>query len=313
MVTEPADAPKGCVCYIINNGYLLPALVSASQARCHTPASVADVVIVVIDEPHRQSAVFDRAAKALGVEVIYARAADIDHMHIMFGRFFLDRLLPEKYSRIAYVDGDTQVDGDLSPLFEAPLDPGRLFACRDPAQMFAELSPGWRRQIESERAAIGYEGAFDRYFNSGVLVADSASWPELSRLCLDLTARRGQSMKYPDQDILNLAVGERCELISNRWNFPGFLIGSPAERVAEPRIVHFMSNPRPWTVAAAPWGARRQHPYKNLLSSHPDLEFLKPARSLRTVMRYQIIQSLKMMIEYRAVGRLHETKPDLEF
>ena len=120
-------------------------------------------------------------------------------------------------------------------------------------------------------------------------------------------------MKYPDQDILNLAVGERCELISNRWNFPGFLIGSPAERVAEPRIVHFMSNPRPWTVAAAPWGARRQQPYKNLLSSHPDLEFLKPARSLRTVMRYQIIQSLKMMIEYRAVGRLHETKPDLEF
>ena len=311
MARDHMDNPSGCVCYIVNNGYLLPALVSASQARRHTPKSVADIVIVIVDRPHAEAAAFGEAAKSLSVEILYAQASDINNMHIMFARLFLDRLLSERYTRIVYIDGDTQVDGDLTPLFEVRVEDGHFLACRDPAHMFAQLSSTWRRRIDAERAAIDYQGPSDRYFNSGVLVVDRSSWPELARKCLDLADRRGQTMKFPDQDILNLAIGDRCRLISHRWNFPGFLIGSAAETKVQPRIYHFMSNPRPWIVAAPPWGTQRLRPYQDLLAQHPALAFLKPAGSIASVVRAHLAQTLKMALEYNRVGAYSETAPDI--
>ncbi|HEY3695991.1 glycosyltransferase family 8 protein [Phenylobacterium sp.] len=308
---EAAPQPRGCVCYVIDEGYLFPTLVSALQARAHVPPAVADVVIACIGEPTAHSEAVAAVAAARGVHFIRASHADIDGLHVMFGRFFLSEILPAHYRRVVYIDGDTQVRGALEPLFRADVPAGGFLACRDPAILFAQHDLAHRRRLAAYRQQIGLTGAAEDYFNSGVLVIDRAGWGAIAETCLGVYRERGEAFRFPDQDALNLGARDACTLISNRWNFPGFLIGSRAEAVALPRIYHFMSNPRPWNVAAQPWGEAWGAPYRGLLADHPELSFLKPSKSRMHVVRYCVQQFVKMSLSYRAVGRMREAPPQL--
>lgn len=306
-----AQSPTGCVCYVIDEGYLLPTLVSARQAREQVSRALADVVIVCVGPASARTEAAAAAARAMGLRFLQAAKADIGHLHVMFGRFFLCDLLPERYARVVYIDGDTQVRRTLDPLFEAQIPDGGFLACRDPGVLFARRDPKLRRQMSSHRAQIGLGGSPETYCNSGVLAFDRAGWRDVARACIDIYRERGAAFIHPDQDALNLAAAERCTLISNRWNFPGFLIGSSAETETRPHIYHFMSNPRPWTVAARPWGQAWGAPYEQLLAEHPELHFLKPAPSRAYTARYRLQQLLKMGFAYRAVGRMREAPPQL--
>ena len=303
---------NGCVCYVINSAYLFPTLVSSIQARKHVPVEVADVVIVCIGELNQDVRVAEDVASQHGVKLKYISKNVIDNMHIMFARLFIHVFFGDEYDRIVYIDGDTQVAGSLAPLFDVVIPSGGFLACRDPAGLFADLSSGWRGRVAAERRAIGYGQPLNRYFNSGVLVVDRSSWPEIAAECLKSIGQFGQKMKYPDQDILNLAVGDRCTLIANRWNFPGFLIGTAAEQRVKPHIYHFMSNPRPWKEQVAPWGAKWAKPYRDLLADHPALAALTPRPEIKMTPRYVLQQLYKGVLEYRRVARILEAAPDLE-
>jgi lipopolysaccharide biosynthesis glycosyltransferase len=306
-----SGAAKACVCYTIDEGYLLPALVSAIQARSQVATATADVVIIVIGERGEWSASGEAVAAEHAVRMVFAEREAIDRRHIMFARLYLPTLLTEPYRRIIYIDGDTQVRGDLTPLVEAPISPGRFLACRDPAVVFAELSERWRRRIASERAAVGYERPQADYFNSGVLVIDPESWPPLAEACFAMLSSGAGASRYPDQDLLNLAIGDCCTLISSRWNFPGFFIGSPAEARLRPRIYHFMSNPRPWIEPVRPWGAAWAEPYLKLIEDHPELAGLAPKRNRLRALRYWLQQEVKMETAYAPAGKVREPDPEL--
>lgn len=304
---------RACICYTIDEGYLLPALVSAIQARRLVAVAAADVVIVVLGARGEDSDAAEAVAAEYGVKMIFHDRGAIDGRHIMFARLYLPTLLSEQYRRLIYIDGDTQVQGDLSPLLDAPIETGRFLASRDPAAIFASLSERWRRKVAGEREAVGYHRPYAEYFNSGVLVIDPNTWEPLAKACFDLLDRSPAPTRYPDQDILNLAIGEQCTLISNRWNFPGFFIGSPAEARTAPRIYHFMSNPRPWIEPVRPWGARWAKPYVALIESHPELEALSPKRDGLRSLRYWLQQEVKIITEYHPAGRLDEPRPDIVF
>jgi lipopolysaccharide biosynthesis glycosyltransferase len=314
---QAADGPqerraaKACICYTIDEGYLLPALVSSIQARGQVAATTADVVIIVLGERGERSALAEAVASEHAVRMVFAERDAIEGRHIMFARLYLPKLLTEPYRRIIYIDGDTQVRGDLTPLIDAPIDPGRFLACRDPAVVFAELSNRWRKRVASEREAVGYRRPHADYFNSGVLVIDPESWPPLAEACFALLRRGAGTSRYPDQDLLNLAIGEHCTLISSRWNFPGFFIGSPAEARIRPRIYHFMSNPRPWIEPVRPWGAAWAKPYLKLIEDHPELAGLAPRRNRLRALRYWLQQEIKMETEYARAGEFDEPDPEL--
>jgi lipopolysaccharide biosynthesis glycosyltransferase len=308
---QESGAARACVCYTIDEGYLLPALVSAIQARSQLPSTTADVVIIVIGRRGEMSALAETVAAEHSVRMVFAERDAIDGRHIMFARLYLSTLLTEPYRRIIYIDGDTQVRGDLTPLVEAPISPGRFLACRDPAVVFAELSKRWRRRIAREREAVGYKRPHADYFNSGVLVIDRESWGPLAEACFALLRRGAGTSRYPDQDLLNLAIGDRCTFISSRWNFPGFFIGSRAEERLEPRIYHFMSNPRPWIEAVRPWGAAWAEPYRKLIEDNPALAGLTPRRSRLRALRYWLQQEMKIATEYTRAGQIREPDPEL--
>ena len=144
-----------------------------------------------------------------------------------------------------------------------------------------------------------------------MLVFDRSSWRSLSQTCFDYMKRDHRRFPYPDQDILNLAIGERCTLMSHRWNFPGFLIGSNAEDAVRPHIYHFMSNPRPWIVSVSPWNNGWTRPYKDLLERYPKLRSVAARTSSAQRARYWLQQRLKMITEYGPVGNFSEPPPEL--
>ena len=303
--------PTACVCYAIDEGYLLPALVSARQARSLTAAALADVVIVCIGEPSPTTAAAEDAAAAMGVRLLRVPKDAIDGLHPIFGRYFLSEVLPDQYSRLVYIDGDTQVRGSLDPLAQVAIPAGGFLACRDPGVLFEQRDGALRRKVREQRERMGLAVSPENYFNSGVLAVDRSAWREISRDCVAVYRERREVLAIPDQDALNLAAGRRCTLISNRWNFPGFLIGSRAEAETRPHVYHFMSNPRPWMIAAQPWGEAWRAPYGQFLADFPQLEHLRPRPSRRYTARYHLRQFVGMQIAYRAVGRMREAPPQL--
>jgi lipopolysaccharide biosynthesis glycosyltransferase len=292
-----------CVCYVVDEGYLFPTLVSAIQARQFT-SSAAEVVIACIGPMSPRAARIGEIAQAHGIELINAPSAAIDDMHVMFGRLFVDRFLPARFKRVIYIDGDTQIAGSLDPLVEAVIPQGAFLACRDPSSLFADLSPARRARLTEHHHQLGLSGVRGEYFNSGVLVLDRDGWAPLAQACVDCYRENQALFVHPDQDALNVAVGDRCRIISNKWNFPGFLIGSEAEAARRPHIYHFMSNPRPWKVSVGPWGARWSQPYADLLGAYPELAQIAPRRLLGEQVRYAVQQELKMWLEYRRVGKI---------
>jgi lipopolysaccharide biosynthesis glycosyltransferase len=295
---------NACVCYVVDEGYLFPTLVSAIQARRFTSPEVAEVVIACIGPRTSRVDQLARIAEASGVSLISVPLEVIDGMHVMFGRLFVDRFLPTRFKRIVYIDGDTQIAGSLDPLVNVEIPAGSFMACRDPSRLFAGLSPARRAALALHHEKLGLQDRAGDYFNSGVLVIDRGSWPHLARASLDSYAENQALFIHPDQDALNVAVGEHCVLISDKWNFPGFLIGSKAEAMRQPHIYHFMSNPRPWKVSVGPWGARWAKPYADLLAAYPELAEIAPRRLLRDQVRYAVQQEVKIWLEYRRVGQI---------
>ena len=290
-------------CYTIDEGYLLPTLLSASQLRRSLPTGLADVLVVCfgpVTAATRAAAAFS-GEEGIGFLTVPRQVLDGNPM--LCARFFLPQLIDPSYRDILYVDGDTQVTGSLAPLLAHPLGSGQVLAVPDPMTvMIGSASGPWparRAYFRSIGIPDERQGA---YFNSGVMRVSRTDWEALSRECLDLCRRSGERFTFRDQDALNLVVGSRAALASFRWNFPPFFMNFGAEDEIRPRLYHFMSNPRPWHGAFAPWGRAWHAPYAALAAARPDLgRSLKPLRGLR-VYKYAAQQRLKRFHESRTWG-----------
>jgi lipopolysaccharide biosynthesis glycosyltransferase len=78
---------------------------------------------------------------------------------------------------------------------------------------------------------------------------------------------RGDRIKYPDQDILNLAYADDCMKLPLRWNLNTTVYRNPPvesiytleetlDALTDPGICHFTGRHKPWI-----FGATTHHPY----------------------------------------------------
>lgn len=164
----------------------------------------------------------------------------------MYYRILAARLLPETVERVLYLDPDLIVTDNLEEFYHMPMD-GYFFAgIRDRLQD-KEDSPYWKE--------LGFTGK-NRYINSGVLLCNLTLLRKEQKVqdVFDMLKERGERLKFPDQDVINvlyegkIAVAEeRYNLNPNilRWweylgyNFAPFLIKRPA-------IIHYMGAEKPW-------------------------------------------------------------------
>lgn len=299
----PIEHPFSACCYAVNEGYLFPTLLSASQLRRKTPPNVADVVVACFGPPSEVTRLSAEFCASENIRFILVPSAVLNGAHTMFARFFLAQLLEPQYRQLVYLDGDTQVTDSLEPLVSYAMEPGSLLATPDCMTVMIDSQRGSWPARRAHFEAIGLPShRREAYFNSGVIRVERNDWDAISRECLKLYAARGSTFSFADQDTLNIVVGDHSRPISFRWNFPSFFMNLDVQSSINPRIYHFMSNPRPWDGTFPPWSSAWHEPYVALMASHPGL-----ARSMQRMgqlrkLRYAVQQRVKRVMESREWG-----------
>ena len=259
-----AVAPKRfAIYYCTDGGYLGPSLVSLLSLVESNPDLIAEADLFLLVDGVEASALARRAVERIfpsgngtGVSIL-AREDILDtkeSLKTAYGMFTGGETLAEacyyriffaKYLRqqgrhqtALYIDSDTIVQGDISPLFHR----------RAPAALLARLEvtrPEVTAAIERHQLEAG------RYFNSGVLSFDltHADLDEaLDRTLLTVRDHKEQLM-FQDQCALNLGFrGVFCELEQKYNHFISPFDASPSTSGA---ILHFLDRPKPWDTAYA--------------------------------------------------------------
>jgi len=210
-------------------------------------------------------------------------------------RWFIPEYLPAEIHRVLYVDSDTLVCRNLTPLFQSDLQERPVAAVED-------------LDAANSIPRLGLPPSAG-YLNSGVLLMDTDRWRQLdvagsvSRDCAQARYNPAQ-WKYPDQDGLNLLLQGNWARLAPEWNCyaclrlhqPNDL--SPAQRAAvtNPGIIHFTGPEKPWIAPHAP-------PYQNLYRHHTrqaGIRFPRPL-SIRLLLEHHRLR--KRLVIQRMIHR----------
>lgn len=195
-------------------------------------------------------------------------------------RLFFQDVLGNKTSeidRLLYLDADTIIVGDLSPLQQKP-EP--IYAVDD------SVSLGHKKSL-----------GVDRYFNSGVILLDVESWLRekyQERIKEFIRNNPVDHLLYPDQDILNIILKDKVTSLPRNYNMPSYSYalkgkdlskyckkyGVPVEQIEEgkkdPKILHSTG-----LLGIKPWMKNNIHPYNDvyrqyIYEANPSFELQSP-------------------------------------
>lgn len=232
----------------------------------------------------------------------------------MMSRLFLGDFAPAVYTQYLYMDGDVQIVGSLDPLIDAEVPPGRFMAANDPLTFQVDDNTPQSRQLLNHLKQIGLTLTQARnYFNSGVLRINRADWDKIGARAWELFSRNTGSRKFPDQDVLNLVGGEYRIPMSLRWNFPIFMRNSRVQAEIEPRILHFMSNPKPWQGKFPPWTQEACTPYSAMIRRYPALARFNVQMTFNKRMYYHLQQRRKRVCETLTWGLSERRRRILDY
>lgn len=229
------------------------AVVLASLRAHHTPDEIR-VVILADGFTDRDRRLVTQSAPELDCRWLAvnemaaldgARVEQRRYTKATLARLLIAELLPEE-ERVVYLDGDVVVETNLLGLAETDLGSGILGAVRadDPWVGCAE---GWPRTLLSPSLP---------YFNAGVLLIPVDRWREEGVGRQALALLKQYSLRWNDQDALNIVSAERWSELPRRYNVqPGFARAysaawalwpdDAAEAAENPAVVHF-SGAKPW-------------------------------------------------------------------
>ena len=185
-------------------------------------------------------------------------------------RLFLDEVLNVSVDRILYLDADTVVNADLSPLFLLDMQEKTMGMVLD--------SLGEKHKLQ-----IGL-GKADEYFNSGVILFDLKRWrqKEYSERIIKHVREQRNNYPAPDQDLLNVVCHGDIFRLDIRYNF------QPIHAVFSDRQFHRIMKPMVYydgeTIQVAreqvsiyhcfrflgefPWHEGNLHPYNEIFDQY---------------------------------------------
>lgn len=273
---------------------MFPALVSALGARRNSKTHSADVILFDVGVASPEGATVEKIAAKENIRYIRLDVGVLKGLHITYGRLMVNEVLPAEYEDFIYIDSDTQVWGRLDELVDASVANGEVLGSRDATTVL--LASGHKKGAELRRHMDSLnlpETAARDYFNAGIFKTNRTAWAPIAAEAVKL-AKSSPPTRFLDQDFINKVAHPAAKIISMRWNFPAFYLGSGLETVVEPRLVHFMSNPRPWQGSFFPWGAKGHDPYYDLVRSYPEMEpywpRLKPLRHAQYQLKQRYLQ-----------------------
>ena len=153
----------------------------------------------------------------------------------MYYRYLFADLLPQKVTRLIYMDADIICKGDILPLWQTDLQGKVLGAVRDYGE-------------DRSCGRIGLKNG--RYFNSGVLLMDLVKWrkEKLTQQLFRWLEQVGNTkILWGDQDALNGVIDGEFRELPNIYN--GIVINNTTLK-ADPEdvIVHYIDYIKPWHI-----------------------------------------------------------------
>lgn len=181
-----------------------------------------------------------------------------------FTRLFFDQILPEKVSRVLYLDCDTFIVNDLSSLYGTELNGKVGMLAEDP------FSAPYRNLLHLPREA--------KMYNSGVMLLDRYKYEQdnYDQKIRSVINAYGRKIIQGDQGILDIVfqdnvkvMGPRYNLISSYYEFSYSELKKYRHMInfyskdeiqaskKAPAVIHFTSD----FLNTRPWLAGSQHPY----------------------------------------------------
>ena len=163
-------------------------------------------------------------------------------------RLLIAELFPE-LDKCIYLDADMIACGDLGELYAQNIDGCYLGAVKTPYVYLDRGGPAFLRSIGLQRCQT--------YFNAGVLLLNLKKIREdnLTAVFQKLIARR---LPTQDQDILNIACGDKVKLLDYKYNckpkylterkklYPLFGRRMIEEAYRRPVLIHYSNKIKPW-------------------------------------------------------------------
>ena len=292
---------KSCCCYFVNQRYLLPALLSAIQAKANITIQDVDVTIFFFGIHGDVFDLFTKVCNYYGVRLVLVTPDRLKGMEFYYVKFLACDLVDETYEKILLIDADTQIEGSLDDLFRFPLPHEKILATRDPMTFqLDEPTPHWADQRNYLLSLGLTQYQIIRYFNAGVMMCNRQFLCDISKNLLRMMEERKSGLRFYDQDIFNIIIGNNHLDMSLKWNYPVFFdtygLSIPVKAV----VRHFMSKPRPWEGAFHPWGQSGWSPYLRVVELHPELKpFLMPFLGIKRL-KYTLQQNFKRYADGRA-------------
>jgi len=175
-------------------------------------------------------------------------------------RLMLPGLLAGKRDKLLYLDSDMMVLGDISKLWEIPMNGICILACQD--GKYPQVENCQARDILVE---LGMKLS-DPYFNSGLLLINILRWQKLgiTKKTIRLLQEKGVLFSHKNQDALNVVLLNEWNPIDIIWNVgtPHFFSSSNFDKniVEKAQIIHFTGRP--------PGFAGCVHPRKQQFNIH---------------------------------------------
>jgi lipopolysaccharide biosynthesis glycosyltransferase len=138
------------------------------------------------------------------------------------------------YDRLLYLDCDVFIREAIGELLDLDLGGHSLAALPERE---------WPKSNSKKTGKRLHLPVAENYFNSGVMVMNLAQLRRrgLVEQWLSLLKDGTKNLQYYDQDVLNITCNEDFLALDSRWNFT-----FPAAQLEKSKIIHFLSNRKPW-------------------------------------------------------------------
>lgn len=170
------------------------------------------------------------------IENIRSFFKDVYHFSIVtYYRLFIASLFPQ-YDKIVYLDCDLVVLGDISELYNVPMD-GHIFAASP--EQYVQNTTEFRTYAKN---ALGLNP--DEYVNAGVLVIDLNAFRQykIEEKFIKLITTYDFDLLDPDQAYLNFLCRGKIYMLPNGWNKEPMDLPCQGAK----NIVHYALYKKPW-------------------------------------------------------------------
>lgn len=264
-------------------GFVMPTMSLVLQILAQPRVlEIADVNVYLVGLPTSARVALDEAFADLSVKFVdvptelLALPAHVrfNKTHVpttALARLSLGELIAPQYEHLLYLDGDIQLLGDIVPLVEHDVAPGKIAAGNDALWLYEGDYGHYWKMISGYITGLGLQSPGE-YFNSGVLAFRRTTWLSEGIAARDFFFRNSELCLYHDQSALNAIFREKREVLSPIYNYvSGYADLDLAEQL-QPRIVHFTGGAKPWNSRCRPWYGRFIPHYETILNSYPVLK-----------------------------------------